>query len=88
MRGDMSKLRNTVNRILENLQDACARKNKAEENWYIKELFELTYRPLRRIAAGNLLDTSLAGEVATDALIRAKKYIHTFNPQKDGYNWL
>lgn len=53
-----------------------------------ERLFEMTYNHLKGVARLYLYDKTEDGDVVVEAFLKAFAYIHTFDKEKDGYNWL
>lgn len=76
----MSILRKEVNRILKRI------KKGEEESKNV--LFEKTYNHLKRIAYPYVRNKDDVEDVLAEAYLRMYQYIGSFNPKKDGYNWM
>lgn len=76
----MSILRKDVNKVLIKI------KNGDEESKNV--LFEMTYNHLKRIAYPYVRNKDDVEDVLVEAYLRIFQYIETFDPTKDGYNWM
>lgn len=76
----MSILRTDVNKILIKIQ------NGEEESKNV--LFEKTYNHLKRIAYPYVRNKADVEDVLVEAYLRMFQYVATFDPKKDGYNWM
>lgn len=84
----MSKLGETVNRILENLRQAKLRNDQTAKSYAYAELYNTTYESLRIVARTYLNNRNEDQACVTDAYEKAYQYIHSLSQDKDGYNWL
>lgn len=55
---------------------------------YFKDLYDMTAVHLLGVARIYLTDKCLAEDVVSVTYIKALRYINSFNPEQDGYNWL
>lgn len=76
----MSILRTDVNKILIKI------KKGEEESKNV--LFEKTYNHLKRIAYPYVRNKADVEDVLVEAYLRIFQYASTFDPEKDGYNWM
>lgn len=76
----MSILRKDVNKILIKI------KKGDEESKNV--LFEKTYNHLKIIAYPYVRNKADVDDVVTAAYLKIYQYIYSFDPQKDGYNWM
>lgn len=76
----MFKFAKEVNTILSEIQRG--------DQTRAKELIDMTANHLCGIARLYLANKCLDEDVVTDAFIKAITYIKSFDPKKDGYNWL
>ena len=76
----MSILRKDVNNILLKIKTG----DKQSKN----DLFEKTYNHLKIIAYPYVYNKDDIEDVLTDAYLRFFQYIDSFDPKKDGYNWM
>lgn len=76
----MSILRKEVNRILIKIKNG----DEGSKN----VLFERTYNHLKRIAYPYVRNKDDVEDVLVEAYLRIFQYIHNFDGNKDGYNWM
>lgn len=76
----MSILRKDVNKILIRI------KRGEEESKNV--LFEKTYNHLKIVAYPYVRNKADVEDVLIDAYLRIYHYVDSFNPKKDGYNWM
>ena len=76
----MSILRTDVNKILIRIQKG------EEESKNV--LFEKTYNHLKSIAYPYVRNKADVEDVLIEAYLRIYQYVATFDPNKDGYNWM
>lgn len=76
----MSILRKDVNEVLIKIQKSD------EESKNV--LFEKTYNHLKRIAYPYVRNKADLEDVLIEAYLRIYQYVATFDPKKDGYNWM
>lgn len=76
----MSKFAKEVTLILSDIQRG--------DETRLKELIDITANHLCGVARLYLANKSLDEDVVAEAYVRATTYIDSFNPKKDGYNWL
>ena len=76
----MSILRTDVNKILIKIK-----KGEGESK---NVLFEKTYNHLKRIAYPYVRNKADVEDVLVEAYLRIYQYVSSFNPKKDGYNWM
>ncbi len=76
----MSILRTDVNKILIKI--------KKGEDESKNVLFEKTYNHLKRIAYAYVRNKADVEDVLVEAYLRIYQYVSSFNPKKDGYNWM
>ena len=76
----MSILRTDVNKILIRIQKG------EEESKNV--LFEKTYNHLKRIAYPYVRNKADVEDVLVDAYLKMYQYVSSFDPKKDGYNWM
>ena len=76
----MSILRKDVNKVLIKI------KKGDEESKNV--LFEKTYNHLKSIAYPYVRNKADVEDVLIEAYLRIYQYVATFNPNKDGYNWM
>lgn len=76
----MSRFCQQVNKYLTALQQGDQTK--------FQPLYDLTVNYLRKIAYDNLTIKSYCGDVISEVYVRVIKHIDSFDPNKDGYNWL
>ena len=84
----MSKLRPKVNLILCEIRQAKIEKDTKSENLWLNRLLKCTYRHLRIIAKMKLVCKELDRECVLNALEKVMNYLKTFDPKRDGYNWI
>lgn len=76
----MSFLRDQINKLLLQI--------KMGDEDSKNHLFEFTYNHLIIVARKYLNDKNNLEDVVANAYLRAFEYVASFNPEKDGYNWL
>ena len=76
----MSILRKDVNQVLIKIKKG----DKESKN----VLFEKTYNHLKRIAYPYVRNKADVEDVLIEAYLRIYQYVATFDPNKDGYNWM
>lgn len=76
----MSILRKEINEILIKI------KNGDEQSK--NDLFEKTYNHLKIVAWPYVYNKDDVEDVLAEAYLRVFQYIDSFNPKKDGYNWI
>ena len=76
----MSKYGREVNKYLQRVQRG--------DRQQMAPLFELTANHLRAVANRYLSDKSYCDDVVSDAYCKVMKHIESFDPKKDGYNWM
>ncbi len=54
----------------------------------LTDLFNLAANHLKSVVRVYLTNKSFCEDVVSETFVRAMKYIYTFDPKKDGYNWL
>lgn len=76
----MSQYKRAVNKLLSKIKGGDTDK--------IDDLFRLTFNHIKVIAITNLHNKEDYEDVVVESFIRIIKYIGSFNPLKDGYNWI
>lgn len=76
----MSFLRKEVNQILINIQNG----DKESKN----VLFNKTYNHLKIVVYPYLRNKNNVEDVISEAFLRIYNYVYSFNPKRDGYNWM
>ena len=76
----MSILRKDVNKVLIKIKQGD------EESKNV--LFEKTYNHLKSIAYPYVRNKADVEDVLIEAYLRIYQYVATFDPNKDGYNWM
>lgn len=76
----MSKLAKEVNDCLLQLKNG--------DKSQMRRLFEITNNHLLAVAKYYLYNKDFAEDVAAETYLKIDKYIRSFNPKQDGYNWV
>ena len=76
----MSRYGSEINKYLKKVQNG--------DMVQLGKVFDLTANHLRVIALKYLNNKTYCEDVVSDVFCKVIHYIHTFNPHKDGYNWL
>ena len=76
----MSILRKDVNKILSKIKKGDVK--------FKNVLFEKTYNHLKILARRYVYNKNDVEDVASEVYLRVFEYIDSFDPHKDGYNWM
>ncbi len=64
----------------------CSIRGGDENAW--RELFHQTFKHLKDVAYQYAIDKNDCEDVVLEAYEKVHKYVNTFDPEQDGYNWL